>query len=99
MINPRKKKPDARTSGPIDNGDQRAKYNKSDGKKRPIKHEENLIMRAVELRKMLGVGKNTIYDWCRQGMLPHKRVGRVILFSRIKIKEWLENGENVGGAS
>lgn len=76
-----------------------SKYSKRGGKKRPVKREESPIMRANELREMLGVGKNTLYDWCKQGLIPHKRIGRVILFSRIKVKEWLENGENLGDAS
>ena len=76
-----------------------SKRNKHDGKKRLVKREESPIMRANELREMLGVGKNTIYDWCRQDLIPHKRIGRVILFSRIRIMEWLENGENLGGVS
>ncbi len=44
--------------------------------------EENLVMRATEVRQLLKVGRNTLYEWCAQGIIPHKRVGRVILFSR-----------------
>ena len=55
---------------------------------------ENPIMRADEVRKMLGIGRNTLYNWCEQGIIPHKRIGRVILFSRKRIQEWLENNEN-----
>jgi len=99
MRNSRHKNTDARNFGPVTKVGQRMKHSKHGGQKRLIKHEENPIMRAAELREMLGIGKNTIYDWCNQGIIPHKRVGRCIFFSRIKIKEWLENGENVGGAS
>jgi len=56
--------------------------------------EENLIMRADEVRQMLGIGRNTLYNWCELGIIPHKRVGRVILFSRKRIQEWLDNNEN-----
>jgi len=56
--------------------------------------EENLVMRADEVRQLLGIGRNTLYNWCELGMIPHKRVGRVILFSRERIKEWLDNNEN-----
>ena len=62
------------------------------------KQEENWAIRADEVRRMLGgIGKNTLYDWCRQNIIPHKRVGRVILFSKKRIQEWLENNENNGG--
>ena len=55
---------------------------------------------------MLGIGKNTLYEWCDQGLIPHKRVGGNIdettgerkggriLFSEKRILEWLENREN-----
>jgi excisionase family DNA binding protein len=51
-------------------------------------------MRADEVRQMLGIGKNTLYNWCELDIIPHKRVGRVILFSRKRIQEWLDNNEN-----
>jgi len=51
-------------------------------------------MRADEVRQMLGIGRNTLYNWCELGIIPHKRVGRVILFSRKRIQEWLDNNEN-----
>ena len=56
--------------------------------------KENPIMRAAEVRQLLKVGRNTLYGWCEQGIIPHKRIGRVILFSRKRIQEWLENNEN-----
>ena len=56
--------------------------------------KENPVMRADEVREMLGIGKNTLYEWCRHNIIPHKRANRVILFSRKRIQEWLENGKN-----
>lgn len=58
------------------------------------RQEENLVMRADEVRQMLGIGRNTLYNWCELGIIPHKRVGRVILFSRKRIEKWLDNNEN-----
>jgi len=40
---------------------------------------------------MLGIGKNTLYEWCRQGIIPHKCIGRLIFFSRRVIQAFLEN--------
>jgi len=52
---------------------------------------------------MLGIGRNTLYEWCEGGLIPHKRVGGRIdkitgerrkgrlLFSERLILEWLEN--------
>jgi len=55
------------------------------------KQRDNLTMRAGEVRQMLGIGKNTLYEWCRQGIIPHKRIGRLIFFSRRVIQDFLEN--------
>jgi len=61
------------------------------------KQKDNWAMRAPEVRAMLRIGRNTLYRWCELDMIPHKRVGRVILFSRERIREWLEKNENEGG--
>ena len=66
----------------------------------------NRILNAKEVCAMLGIGKNTLYEWCDQGLIPHKRVGGKIdevtgerrrgriLFSEKRVLEWLENREN-----
>ncbi|MFC1971872.1 helix-turn-helix domain-containing protein [Chloroflexota bacterium] len=56
--------------------------------------EENPILRADEVRRLLKIGKNTLYNWCEQGIIPHKHAGRIILFSKKSIQEWLENRDN-----
>ncbi len=66
----------------------------------------NRILNAKEVCTMLDIGKNTLYQWCEQGLIPHKRVGGGIdemtgerrrgriLFSEKRILEWLENKDN-----
>ena len=66
----------------------------------------NRILQANEIWTMLGIGRNTLYEWCEQGLIPHRRVGGKIdettgerrrgriLFSEKRILEWLENREN-----
>ena len=76
---------------------------KGDGNRRT---QGNRILGADEVRSMLGVGRNTLYLWCAQGLIPHKRVGGTIdettgelhggriLFSEKRILEWIENRDN-----
>ena len=64
------------------------------------------ILNAKEVCTMLGIGKNTLYQWCEQGSIPHKRVGGSIdevtgelrrgriLFSERCLVEWLENRDS-----
>ncbi len=59
--------------------------------------EDNSVMRAEEVWPMLRIGRNTLYQWCEQGRIPHKKVGRVLLFSRKRLREWLDNNEREGG--
>ena len=66
----------------------------------------NRILNAEEARLMLGIGRNTLYEWCAQGIIPHKRVGGKIdeitgeirggrlLFSEKLLLEWIENRDN-----
>ena len=38
---------------------------------------------------LLKIGRNTLYEWCEQDIIPHRRAGRLILFSRKRIQQWL----------
>jgi len=73
---------------------------------RSRKTQNNRILDAEMVRSMLGIGKNTLYSWCAQGLIPHKRVGGIIdkttgelhggriLFSENIILKWIENRDN-----
>lgn len=53
-------------------------------------------MRANEVCKLLKIGKNTLYSWCEQKLIPYKRIGHLIFFSRKAISDFIEN-EKEGG--
>lgn len=46
------------------------------------------ILNAVEAADLLGVDKQTVYDYAGRGEIPHRRLGRRILFSRAALVEW-----------
>ena len=58
--------------------------------------EDNSIMRAEEVCKLLKIGRNTLYQWCEQKLIPYKRIGHLFFFSRKAIKDFIENN-NEGG--
>lgn len=39
---------------------------------------------------LLRMGRNTIYEQCAQNLIPHRRIGRRIRFSRAALLRWLE---------
>lgn len=42
---------------------------------------------------MLSVSLDTLYDWCKQGALPHMRIDRSFKFDPVEIANWLEERE------
>ena len=62
-----------------------------------------MIISAEKAAEILGVSSWTVYEYCRQGVLPHKRLGRRVLFSKERLEDWVKGGEEnrqtVGGNS
>ena len=53
---------------------------------------EIVVMTAVEVAKLLGVDRKTIYEAARCGQLPHRRLGRRLIFERGAVLAWLRGG-------
>lgn len=52
---------------------------------------ESLTMSVDEVAAALGISRNQVYDGANRGEIPHRRVGRRIIFSRRAIMKWLES--------
>ncbi len=46
-------------------------------------------MRADQLAKFLGVNRKTVYAYAMANAIPHRRLGRRIVFSRSQVVAWL----------
>lgn len=44
---------------------------------------------ADELAKLLGLDRKSVYDGATRGEIPHRRVGRRVLFFRRAIAAWM----------
>jgi len=53
------------------------------------------IMCADEVAAYLGVDRNTVYEYAARGVIPHKRLGKRMIFRRGSIIAWLDTA--VGG--
>ena len=49
----------------------------------------NRLINIDELSLMLGVAKNTLYDWCAIRKIPHYKLGKLIKFKVEEIEVWL----------
>ena len=47
-------------------------------------------MTVDEVARLLSVSRKTVYEACGRGELPHRRLGKRIVFSRVAIHRWLE---------
>lgn len=47
------------------------------------------VLRAEQVAELVGISRRTVYLWARQGKLPCRRRGNVILFLRPEIARWL----------
>ena len=46
-----------------------------------------------ELAIFLGVNRKTVYAYAMRGLIPHRRLGRRIVFSRTQVVSWLGHCE------
>lgn len=48
------------------------------------------VLTVHQAAKLLGLGLHTVYEAAGRGEIPHRRIGRRILFSREAILAWLK---------
>jgi excisionase family DNA binding protein len=59
-------------------------------------NETTDVMTADEVAAYLGVDRNTVYEYAARGAIPHKRLGKRMLFRRGSIVAWFDSAV-VGG--
>ena len=58
--------------------------------------QQSDVMTADEVATYLGVDRNTVYEYAARGVIPHKRLGKRMIFRRGSIIAWLDTAV-VGG--
>jgi excisionase family DNA binding protein len=51
------------------------------------------VLTADEIAKMLRVDRKTVYEAAQRGELPHRRLGRRLLFERGAVLAWLRRAD------
>jgi excisionase family DNA binding protein len=54
-----------------------------------VAHLETECLCADDLARFLGVNRKTVYEYAARGVIPHRRLGRRIVFSRSQVVAWL----------
>ncbi len=52
-------------------------------------HDFPVVLTASEVAKLLRVDRKTIYEAAQRGHIPHRRLGRRLLFERGAVLAWL----------
>lgn len=47
------------------------------------------VLNVDEVAELLKLGRNSVYEAASRGEIPHRRVGRRLIFSRAAVLEWL----------
>lgn len=55
--------------------------------------DEKAVLRVAEAAALLGVSPWLLVQEIKGGHIPHKRIGRRLVFSRQRLLEWLETDE------
>ena len=59
---------------------------------------ERDLLSAEEIAEYLGVGKVTVYRWCREGTLPCLKIGKHWRIRREELEDFLKKAEESEGA-
>lgn len=60
-----------------------------------IQHDDIETYTADELAERLGVNRKTIYEAAQRGDIPHRRLGRRLIFERGAVLAWLRQTSTV----
>jgi predicted DNA-binding transcriptional regulator AlpA len=56
-----------------------------------IKEQEFSLINTEQLCKMLGVSRITIYNWRKKGILPYKKISKLVYFDLHEVQKALKS--------
>ena len=59
----------------------------------PLTEAQEDIIGVKEVAKILHLAEKTVYNKTSKKIIPHKKVGGIVLFSRKSILEWINQSE------
>ena len=55
-----------------------------------------LLLNVEKVAKLLGISRNLCYDQINEGLIPHVRIGRRVLVSKVALEQWIARESGVG---
>ena len=55
-----------------------------------------LAMRPRTAAKALGISERLLWDWIRRGVVPHARIGGVVVCPTDALRDWLQRQAEAG---
>jgi len=55
----------------------------------PMAANDNDALDVKGAMAVLRLGRNAVYDGCARGQIPHRRIGKLLRFSRAGLRTWL----------
>jgi excisionase family DNA binding protein len=52
--------------------------------------KEKQLLDTAEASQLLGISRNTLYEWIVQRKIPYIKVGRLVKFRKEDLQKWLE---------
>lgn len=52
------------------------------------------VLTVRQVVDLLHLGRSTIYYACARGEIPHRRIGKLLRFSRAAVMQWLAQRES-----
>jgi excisionase family DNA binding protein len=49
------------------------------------------VLTVPDTMRLLRMGRDAVYDGCARGVIPHRRIGKHIRFSRAALLRWLDS--------
>lgn len=59
------------------------------------KGDAPLLVSVLQAASLLGISRNLCYEQINEGTIPHVRLGRRVLVSRVALEQWIAR-ESVG---
>ncbi len=64
----------------------------------PDSHLSEPLLTPAAVAELLGIPRSSVYEYARNGAIPHLKIGRHVRFLRSDLEAWIETRRDAGRA-